>query len=439
MRVRVAVCTLVTGSALLAACASQGIPPGGPPDTTPPTLLRVSPESGSVSVTPGSVEFRFAEVVSERPRAAQSLDQLVLISPSDGPASVSWARDRLIVRARRGWRANTAYSVTILPGLVDLRGNAANRPFRTVFATGATIPTGVLRGVAFDWIAGRAAPGARIEATVAGDTLLKYAAAADSTGRYVLSSLPAQTFLLRSWIDQNNNGVRDTREAWDTVTVALADSARRDLYAFPHDTIGARIAEVTVTDSLTIRVRFDHPLRPERPIALTQVSLRRVSDSVDVGLLRILSAALHDSATFRERAARSDSIARADTSEAGRRALTQAAAARQKQRDDSAAQAQIAAVRASRDTVTKVPPPTLGRPVPPAEFVIVTATPIPEETRLQLSARDVQALVGPPRTSERIVVRPKPPPVDSTAARRRPPPADSVGTRRPPPGARRQQ
>jgi hypothetical protein len=37
--------------------------------------------------------------------------------------------------------------VTILPGLTDLRGNAALEGFRTVFATGNSIPMGVVRGV----------------------------------------------------------------------------------------------------------------------------------------------------------------------------------------------------------------------------------------------------------------------------------------------------
>ena len=116
---------LIFASAAMVGCASQGIPPGGPPDVTPPVLISVTPDSGTVHVSPSSVTFRFDEVVSERPRGAPSLDQLVLISPSDGPPSVDWRRDRLVVKSRHGWRPNTAYSVTVLPGLTDLRGNAA--------------------------------------------------------------------------------------------------------------------------------------------------------------------------------------------------------------------------------------------------------------------------------------------------------------------------
>lgn len=408
------------------------MPPGGPPDALPPALLRVTPESGAVNTRPSTVEFRFNEVISERPRAAPTLDRMVVISPSDGDPSVSWGRDRLVIRPRRGWQPNTAYTVTVLPGLADLRGNAATRAFRTVFATGDAIPSGVVRGVAFDWMAGVPAKGARIEATIGADTLLKYSIAADSGGRFSLATLPPADFVLRAWVDANANGVRDPREPWDTVSVTVTDSVRRDLYMFPHDTIGARISDITIADSTTIRVKFDHGLRNPNPIQLSQFRLFRLSDSTEIALMRLATAGAFDSTAARRQAEVADSIARADTSERGRRALATADSLRLVRQRDSAAAAQIAAVRAARDTIQRDTLPKIGRPVPPTEFVIVTAEPIPEDVPLRIVVRDVQALVGPVRTSERPLVRRKPPPPDSTLGRRPPPPTrDTLGNRRP--------
>ena len=423
--------SLLFAVAAITGCASQGMPPGGPTDTAPPTLVKVTPDSGSLGVSPRAVTFRFDEVVSERPRGAASLEQLVMISPSDGAPTVAWGRNEIVVRPRRGWRANTAYSVTILAGLTDLRGNAAKQTFRTVFSTGQSIPTGVVRGVVFDWMAGKSAPGARVEATIGGDTAFRYSAAADSVGRFVLGSLPATTLTIRGWIDQNNNGVRDTREAWDTASVAIADSVRRDLYAFPHDTLGARMAEVTITDSVTIRVRFDHGLRG--PLADGQLSLIRARDSAEVRVASVRPAGLADSVMIKARAAREDSVARADTSAKGKIALAKADSLKQAQVRDSVARAQTEAVRAARDTVRRVPPPALDRPVPATEFIVVTVEPMPYDVPLRLTARAVQALVGPARTSERLIQRRKPPPKDTTAVRR-PPPRDTTPARKPPPG-----
>jgi hypothetical protein len=421
MRRRAWLAVCAAGAAAVG-CASQGMPPGGPPDTTPPAMLRVTPESGATGASPRSVEFVFDGVVSERPRSAPSLAQLVVISPSDGPAVVDWARSRLVVRSRRGWRPNTAYTVTVLPGLADLRGNAATRPFRTVFSTGPVIPQGVIRGAAFDWMAGRPAPLARIEAMAGGDTLLRWTIAADSVGRYVLGSLPGDTFLVRAWVDQNSNGLRDPREPWDTVTVPVTDSARADFYVFPHDTIGAGLSEVTIEDSVTIRVKFDRGLHPTDPLAGARLRVLRRSDSTELAVRTAFAAAAYDSMRARLRAAREDSAARADTSEQGRRARARSDSARRTAQQDSSARAQIADVRSARDTVRREPPPVPARPVPPTEFVLAMAEPLPEDVPLRVIARDVQALAGPRRTTERPVTRRKPAPADSAAARRRPPP-----------------
>src|SRR5207245_4903664 len=50
----------------LAGCAKLGDPPGGPPDTTPPTVVAVRPESGGVVPDfHGDVVVQFAEVIDE--------------------------------------------------------------------------------------------------------------------------------------------------------------------------------------------------------------------------------------------------------------------------------------------------------------------------------------------------------------------------------------
>jgi hypothetical protein len=414
-------------------CASQGMPPGGPPDTKAPKLLKVLPESGAVGVTPRVVEFQFDEVVSERPRGASSLDQLVVISPTDGNVQVDWGRSRIVVRPSKGWRRNTAYTVTVLAGLSDLRTNAAAVPFRTVFSTGSTIPSGVVRGNAFDWMAGRPAPRARIEATLRGDTAFKWAIAADSVGRFVLGSLPADTFLVRGWIDVNNNGLRDTREPWDTTTVVVRDSVRTEFYVVPHDTLGARMSEANLSDSMTVRVKFDHGLRPMTPLAGASIRIIRARDSSEIAIASVLPAAEHDSlAQIRERA-RADSVARADTSAAARRRRAQGDSVRRVQAQDSTVRAQIASVRSARDTTKADPPPKPSRPTPPTDFVIVTREPLPVEVDLRVVARDVQALLGPRGNSVRSLIRRRPPPRDTTAAKRPPgvPPATPPPTRPP--------
>src|ERR1035437_4320709 len=177
--------------ALSAGCASQGTPPGGPADKTPPVLLKVTPESGSLHVGPRQVvTFRFDEVVNERVRAGGGLDQGVVVSPTDGPVSVDWHRSSITIKNRKIWRPDIAYTVTILSGLQDLSGNATKKPLQTVFSTGGVIPHGEVRGVAFDWRSEERRAGARVEAMIGDDTTLKFIAVADTAGRVGVTTLP---------------------------------------------------------------------------------------------------------------------------------------------------------------------------------------------------------------------------------------------------------
>ena len=287
-------------------CASQGAPPGGPPDAQAPKLVRIIPDTGAVNVRPPAVVFQFDEVVSERPQGAQSLDGMFLISPRDGAPDVAWHRDNITVRPQRGFHANTVYTITMLPGIADLRSNVRKEGATAVFSTGPTMPATTVRGIVFDWVKGEVVPRAFVEAIVPDTTPVDtsarrtkeerrrarrdsvvYVTTSDSSGRFAFSHLPAGPYVVRGFVDANNNRALDPREAWDTIRVSLADSARVELLAFVHDTAGPRIASVEQTDSVTLRVAFDNPLSPAiRPESATFVLRAADSSVVPIAFVR---------------------------------------------------------------------------------------------------------------------------------------------------------
>src|SRR2546427_3376490 len=74
-------------------CASVGTPPGGPPDSAPPRILHVQPESGAVVPKyGGDVVIQFDEKVDEMPGAgtAGGLERHGLLSPAAGAGQGSW-------------------------------------------------------------------------------------------------------------------------------------------------------------------------------------------------------------------------------------------------------------------------------------------------------------------------------------------------------------
>ena len=238
------------------------MPPGGPPDTAPPQIVAIIPDSGSVGVKPKEVIFRFDEVVAERPPSVTTLADLFLISPRDGVPDVSWHRDAIAVKPTHGWRANTPFTVIMMPGLADIRGNVRKTGATTFFSTGPTIPRTRISGQAFDWVTGAPAAGALVESFVQPDSIHPYVALADTGGAFLLEHLPPARYTVRAYLDRNKNMGIDPSEPWDSISVNLSDSARVELYLFVHDTVPPRLRDVAAVDSLTLRLTFDKPVDP---------------------------------------------------------------------------------------------------------------------------------------------------------------------------------
>ena len=345
-------------AAILSACASPGMPPGGPVDTEAPKIVKIVPDSGKVGTTPPAVIFRFDEVVSERPSGAPSLSALFIISPRDGEPRVDWHREEISIRPRRGWKKNVAYTITLLPGLGDLRGNSRTTGAVTMFATGSTIPTSRITGTLYNWGEGRAViRNGVVQAWPRTDTTLVYVTATDSTGAFTLGALPPGQYVVRGISDDNNNRGLDRREAWDTAGVALADSARMNIYGFVHDSLGTRLQSVNLRDSVTVQLVFDNPISLAQPILPADIRVR-APDSTDVAVLSVKPP-------------------EPDTT---------------------------AAVRA------------LGRPVPPRTLTIKLATPVRPKTIYRVRVAKITSLAGITRSGDAVLTVPATLPVPAAAA-----------------------
>jgi hypothetical protein len=396
--------------ALVIACAQPTLPPGGPPDVSPPRLLGASPDSGSVRMQIDEAAFQFDEVIAEEAGGSGGLSQLVLISPSSGEVEVRWRRSRITARPRDGFRDSTTYVITLLPGIADLRGNARDSSTVLVFSTGDSIPGTRLNGVVFDWSRGDVAPRAFVQAHPAGDTTLAYFAEADATGRFSLPFLSRGEYVVRGFIDANRNRAVDPREQWDSAFVTLRDTSSVDLYAFVHDTLAPRVSGVTVMDSVTLRVSLDGPLSPGAPLnGIAQVF---TTDSTPIPVARVVPwSVIADERAERDRVRR-DSIARADTS-------TVARAARDRHMRDSINRAAAIADSIARDTARALPHPVSARPPLVSELGVVLATPTEPEQNYRLRLQ-LTGVLGGERVTQNIFSRPRPAPRDT--ARFSPPP-----------------
>lgn len=382
---------------LVAACASVGDPPGGPPDTTPPTVARVAPDSGSVAPPPREANIYLDEVVAERVAAPRSdMSSAVLLSPVRGVVDVEWHRNRIRVRPREGFKAGRIYRLELFPVLTDLRQNRMKKGALSVFSTGPEIPTASLGGTVVDWAGAKAGNNALVEAVLLPDSL-PYRTLADSAGNFTMRQVPAGEYVVYGVIDQDNNHERGPREAFDTVRVRLADSAAVEVYAFPHDTTGPRLRTVEPQDSLTLRLTFDRPLDPAQVIDTSAVFFATAADSTTrLGVRHVWTQA------------------QADSSRAAAQALKAAAdSARARQRADSLRAHQPADTARGRPAAPAAPavppaaaplrpPPLGGQPGAPQAGPGQPARPVDSTRAMKMLAR------RPPPSSVRIIVLAEP-------------------------------
>jgi len=380
------------------ACASASPPPGGPEDRSPPRVLTVTPDSNAVNVRERNVTFQFDETINDRGSGAQELDNFFLVSPSDGNPHVSWHRSRIEVRPREGFRDNTAYTVTLLPGLSDLRGNTSRSGASVVFSTGPSIPADKIAGRVFDWAAERPAARALVQA-VTPDSVL-YLAQSDSVGRFTVGPLPPGSYLVRAIIDANGNRALDRSEQFDTARVIVPQAAALELLTIVRDTLPPRVSSVTSLDSVSLRVTFDRYLDPNQPPPPSAFRLVG-TDSAVVPIVAVLTPRAEQAESQTRQQAVADSLRRVD-SLAG------------KPLPPRITIAEALARRPGQGPTPSVPPPYTA-------LLLRTARPLAPNATYRLSVSEARGLSGRAQGSERTFTTPRPAPARADSTRGAPP------------------
>ena len=405
--------------AALLGCARIEPPPGGPPDRAPPRLIATRPDSfATLSGFRGVAEFQFDEVISElgapnRGQGTGGLEKLVILSPTTNVPDVEWHRSRITVRPKEGWRPNRVYRVQLLPGVTDLRNNRSQQGAVLTFTTGAPRPQNTLKGVVVDWSTSRPAPAALVVASLLPDSLA-YRGLADSSGRFSLGPIPNGDYVVTGVLDQNQNQIQDSREAYATGRLPRGRSEIGELWAFVHDTAAPRIQTVTVDDSVSATVAFTQKLDPRQRLTPQDARLRLLPDSVPVAIASILPKPVDDS--LNRRSVRPDTTAR-DTLKTD--SLRPRPTPRQPTRERVPSEA-----------------PLTSRPPLFDKLVLRVPRPWRPGTRLVLELRgvkNVSGVAGNPVGVVAVPEKPKPTGKDSLRARSRADSTKAAPPRRPPP------
>ena len=369
--------------ALVAACAQQGAPRGGPEDRRPPVVVSTTPDT--FAVVPdfsGSIRFDFDERISEQV-ARGTLEDAVVLSPRLGDLRVRHERRSLVIDVDGGFEPDRVYRVTLLPVIRDLFGNQMRDQFELVFSTGPTpVPT-TIAGIVWDRLTGLGAADYEVRAVETEGDSSVHLAMTDADGVFALRFVPtaievdgrrAGRFQLTAFEDRNRDGVVDLMEVQGArrQLVYEADTLFTDIAVLQPDTTPARVTSVTALDSITALIEFDDYLDPDFPLAGVIVTVLD-EDSVGVVAARVFHE--HEYVAYAEEIA--DSFAVLDSLEAVVRDAEAAEAAAQDSTvaQDSTAVGEVDSASVA-DTVTIVDPAAEDpAPEDPAEAERVVAPP----------------------------------------------------------------
>jgi Bacterial Ig-like domain len=137
----------VTGLFLVwvSGCAIDVPPDGGPPDKTPPKILKVTPKTGTLNFKGNRIIIEFDKYIT-----TTSLKPALFFSPALEDYEIEWSGKTAEIVIYDTLKPNRTYSFTLTQTLTDTRSNKIDKAYAFAFSTGSMIDSGRIAGKLFD-------------------------------------------------------------------------------------------------------------------------------------------------------------------------------------------------------------------------------------------------------------------------------------------------
>jgi hypothetical protein len=252
---------------LLAGCAVPVPPTGGPPDSTPPTLVASSPASGETGVETQELIFEFSEVVDE----ASFRNAFSLAPDIEGNPEIRRSGRSIRVRLPEPLRAATTYRVTLDVTLRDARRVALDAPLTIAFSTGESLDRARLSGRVVGALDGKALRGIDILAFAAPDSASLaagplYRTQTGSDGAFQLEYLAPGAYFVVGVEDGNRNRRVDATEAlalppvWPLAADTSFSAPEEPWVLSRRDATAPVLDRVRAVSDAQLELRFSEPL-----------------------------------------------------------------------------------------------------------------------------------------------------------------------------------
>ena len=292
-------------------CAKEGMPPGGPEDTTPPDVISVSPVTGSTEVESNSrIEITFSERM-----LAKITEESVFISPlPKKPFDFRWRGKRLILTPQEPLQPDRTYVVSIGTDAQDLRRNRLSQSYTFAFSTGSRLDYGTISGMVWtkQEIGVQKEMGASVWAYLLSaekteidpkEEKPNYVTQTDNEGKYALKNLSLGKYRLLAVQDVNRDLVWDWEKEAIGVTTGDVELSERNISETDVDFILDKKDKSPPTllnchsvDRNSVALEFDEELEKQSVLDLANFRISSVSTQMP---LRVISAFFRDTDTRR--------------------------------------------------------------------------------------------------------------------------------------------
>jgi len=237
---------------LSASCGSRRSPTGGPEDTEKPKVLTTYPaQFGQLS--DGRIEINFSKSLDK-----SSVAQAVYIYPPIQNKKITVDKSTMRIRIDEKLKQDTNYYITLSTRLKDLRGNPLAENQTLVFAHGKLNDLRLAGLIDYEDKRDNGLP--VLVNLLSADSLMVFHQTVSGPA-YAIESLNPASYILRAYIDKNNNGRYDfSQEPYFQGSIDLQRTSSLDLSLSYADSSKATVRNVIAKSNREVVITFSEPV-----------------------------------------------------------------------------------------------------------------------------------------------------------------------------------
>ncbi|MEO7393609.1 MAG: Ig-like domain-containing protein [Chitinophagaceae bacterium] len=188
-------------------CANIIPPQGGPRDSIPPILIKVTPGDSAKNFNSNKINFSFNEFID-----VQNVQENLMVSPTPkNNPTIDFKLNTLTVKLKDSLEPNTTYSINFRESIKDFSEGNIMKGFTYIFSTGPFIDSLKLQGKVV------LAESGKVDSTLivmlhtsADDSIIvkekpRYISRLDANGNFIFRNLPPKTFYLYALKDDGGS------------------------------------------------------------------------------------------------------------------------------------------------------------------------------------------------------------------------------------------